>query len=463
MSSRSWAYVEFVIFIGAVLVGLALASPVPLMHSGMTFPTLTILATVAQLLKVRGPGHEAWNINLIFLFAGSLLLPPYLFVLVVVIPHLVEWVKERLAKSSSLRNWYIQPFNIATHIVAGSAARWAYTFLSTGMFASATPSSLLPAAAAAGVYLTVNHALIGQALVLTRGLSWRESGVLDVQNVVADLILLLQGSTVAVLWRLNPWLILLSLSPLELMRRSLMIPQLKKQAETDAKTGLWNAGQFAKLFDGEMERAKRFGRPLAYLMADIDLLRNINNTYGHLVGDVVLVGVAKIIRETVREYDIAGRFGGEEFSIVLLEVELSAARSIAERIRQAVEDARFEVETSPEPIRATISIGVACFPLNATTAKELAHEADVAVYQAKAQGRNRVVCASDVPDSIKMEEQSADDGVAEQYAAAFAHRPKRENSTASSNDDRPATPVGDEVRVACATTPWRNDPKSLPS
>src|SRR5439155_194927 len=138
-----------------------------------------------------------------------------------------------------------------------------------------------------------------------------------------------------------------------LMYKALSIPQLKQEAQTDGKTGLWNARHFSALFTAEMERATRFERPLTVLMADLDLLRNINNTYGHLAGDIVLSGIGKIISENIREYDIAGRFGGEEFAIVLPETGPVEAVQLAERLRSAVEAVSFEVSTSSVPIHAT--------------------------------------------------------------------------------------------------------------
>ena len=134
---------------------------------------------------------------------------------------------------------------------------------------------------------------------------------------------------------------------------------------------------------------------MSLIMADLDLLRDINNTYGHLAGDAVLAGVARVFREQLRDYDVPARFGGEEFSILLPETEPEAALEIAERIRRAVAEHEFEVDTSSEPINVTVSLGVASFPRDGHDANELVHQADLAVYRAKIQGRNRVVDASD--------------------------------------------------------------------
>jgi diguanylate cyclase (GGDEF)-like protein/putative nucleotidyltransferase with HDIG domain len=306
---------------------------------------------------------------------------------------------------------------------------------------------VLAVVASALTYVAVNHVLVGQALVLARGASWRESGILDAENLLTDAVLLLLGYIVAVLWQLNPWLIVLALSPLVLMNRALMVPKLKQEAQIDGKTGLLNARRFVELFTAEMERTTRFDRPLALIMGDLDLLRNINNTYGHLAGDAVLAGIGKIIRENVREYDIAGRFGGEEFTIALPEVSLAEAKSFAERLRKAVETTGFEAKTSPKPIKATMSLGVACFPHDAATPTTLIHEADVAVYQAKLKGRNCVVCASDVPHFIKLESTASEDRLEAPYAAAFAPRPKIVDDDVKPEADPPERPAGGQRKA----------------
>src|SRR5205807_9103442 len=133
----------------------------------------------------------------------------------------------------------------------------------------------------------------------------------------------------------------------------------------------------------ELGRAQRFQRPLSLIMADLDLLRDINNTYGHLAGDAVLRGISEVFRQQLRHYDVPARFGGEEFSILLPETPPDQAYELADRIRRAVAERTFDVETSSEPIRATVSIGIAGFPKDGTDANELIHQADLAVYRAK--------------------------------------------------------------------------------
>jgi diguanylate cyclase (GGDEF)-like protein len=428
MSHRAWMYIGTVILTGVVLSGLAYSDAAWTSAQWLTFVTLIVLATLAQIFKAEGPNHIAFFATPVFLFAGVLLLPPLGFVLLVVIPHLVDWLKARMENSEHLHAWYIQPFNIAKHIIAGSAAQWVYAGAKPYTTLFFITSSIFAIMATLITYLLIDEFLLGQVLVLARSVSWSDSGVLTFENLLPEFVMLCVGASVGMLWAHDAWMILPTLAPLALMYRALMIPKLKEEAQIDGKTGLYNARYFTTLFTNEIERAKRFDRPLAFIMADLDLLRNINNTYGHLAGDAVLAGIGRIIHETIRKYDIAGRFGGEEFAIVVPEAGPSEAHVLAERIRQAVEAAAFEIATSPTPIHVTMSLGVAYFPQDAHTQTDLVHEADVAVYQAKLQGRNRVTSASNVPASMRLEHAATQDGQATPYPAAFARSPVNSNT-----------------------------------
>src|SRR4029078_5408165 len=114
----------------------------------------------------------------------------------------------------------------------------------------------------------------------------------------------------------NPWLVPCAIARLLLIPRALSVPQLQAEARVDPKTGLFNARYFASALTEELVRAQRLDRPLSLIMADLDLLREINNTYGHLAGDAVLKGIAEVFRAELRHYDVPARFGGEELSIL---------------------------------------------------------------------------------------------------------------------------------------------------
>jgi len=354
-----------------------------------TFVILGVIAAVAQLFVVRTPRNQSYHTTIVFLIPAVMLLPPELVALMGVIQHIPEWLKNRSA-------WYIQIFNICNWTLAMLAAYASFHF-ALGFASGSHARYAIAGLAAAGAIVVVNHSLMAPMLHLARGHSIRESGLFSFPSLSTDLVLAMLGVAMAAFWSGNPWLIPFAVAPLILIHRSLSVPQLQEEARVDPKTGLFNARHFALTLNEELARAERFERPLSLIMADLDLLRDINNTYGHLAGDAVLQGIAEVFRAQLRHYDVPARFGGEEFAILLPETPPEQAFEIAERIRRAVGASAFDVETSSEPIRATVSIGVAAFPRDGADANELIHQADLAVYRAKLQGRNRVLDASSEP------------------------------------------------------------------
>ena len=347
-------------------------------------------AAVAQLFVVVTPRNQSYHTAPVLIVAAAILLPPPLLAVVVIAQHVPEWLKERYP-------WYIQTFNIANYGLSALAAQQAFTSISTngaGLVGNDDLLFFLSGLMAAMTFVAANHLLLAGVLKLARGHSFRESGLFTAQSMSTDLVIALLGVVVAALWLENPWLTGLALAPLVLVHRTLALPKLEAEARQDPKTELYNARHFSDVLEQALERAHRTDRPLALLVADLDLLREINNRYGHLAGDAVLVGVARVLRDHLRPEDLAARFGGEEFAVLLPDATEEEATAVAERIRSAVSDARFDVDTSSEPISATVSIGVASFPSHATTSADLIYRADVAAYRAKAQGRNRVVVAN---------------------------------------------------------------------
>jgi diguanylate cyclase (GGDEF)-like protein/putative nucleotidyltransferase with HDIG domain len=384
----------------AVVVGIAaLAVAVPLIvrlsadTSGwLIFAILAAGAALSHTYTVRTARDTAFHTSWVFLIPAALLLPPELVALLGVVMHIPEWLKERYA-------WYIQSFNICNYTL-GNLATWGGAFLVLRADNLIPDDHLRWAVAgltACTIAVAANHIVLAPMITLARGHSLREAGVFSFESLSTDLVLATLGLAVAAFWHLNPWLIPFAVAPLVLIHRSLAIPQLQAEARVDPKTGLYNARHFTVAMEEELGRAQRFQRPLSMIMADLDLLRDINNTYGHLAGDAVLRGIADVFRQELRHYDVPARFGGEEFSILLPETPPDEAFEIADRIRRAVAARFFEVETSSEPIRVTISMGIASFPRNGDDMNELVHQADLAVYRAKLQGRNRVLDATDEP------------------------------------------------------------------
>ncbi|MBI4596868.1 MAG: GGDEF domain-containing protein [Candidatus Omnitrophica bacterium] len=171
--------------------------------------------------------------------------------------------------------------------------------------------------------------------------------------------------------------------------RIILYEQVEAMAVTDALTGLFVRGHFMSRAREEIARCTRHGLVSVLLMVDLDWFKQKNDTYGHLVGDVVLQQVAKRLQQRLRDIDLLARFGGEEFILLLIETELAEAVPIADRIRQLVEEA--PIRAYDETLQQTVSIGLAAYPTHASTLEELIDHADQALYAAKRSGRNRVV------------------------------------------------------------------------
>ncbi|MCS6914333.1 MAG: diguanylate cyclase [Myxococcales bacterium] len=178
--------------------------------------------------------------------------------------------------------------------------------------------------------------------------------------------------------------------------------RLAEMADTDGLTGVANRRRLDHMLDLEHERSRRYKRPLALLVIDIDHFKRINDTYGHAAGDAVLKTVAAGIREMLRRSDVCGRYGGEEFVVIAPELTAEGAVVLAERIRKHVAAMHIPAPggqgDEPKIIRVTVSIGVASFDQGADAPiADLMHRADTALYQAKNQGRDRVIVAAGLP------------------------------------------------------------------
>ncbi len=175
------------------------------------------------------------------------------------------------------------------------------------------------------------------------------------------------------------------------INRANVYAEILKHATLDALTGFYNRRQLEERIKQEISGAKRQKRNLCAIMTDIDFFKSVNDTYGHAVGDLVLKTVSHVIRGQLREYDVAGRYGGEEFVILLPYTKLEEAKMVAERLRSAVEHKRIDISklnSEKENISVTISLGVAQYSPNET---DLIINADKALYKAKETGRNKVV------------------------------------------------------------------------
>src|SRR5215210_4540007 len=257
----------------------------------ITFLILAGSAAVAQLFLVRTGKNQSYQTSIVFLIPAALLLPAELVALVPVVQHMPDWLKNRTA-------WYIQIFNISNFTLAILAASGgAHLVFRLSLLEGHDHLQFALGGLTACVLLVgINHSLLAPMLALARGHSIRESGLFSMQSLSTDLVLASLGVGIATFWELNPWLVPFAIAPLVLIHRSLSVPKLEAEARVDPKTGLFNARHFGQALNEELTRAARFDRPLSLIMADLDLLREINNTYGHLAGDAVLKGIAEVFR-----------------------------------------------------------------------------------------------------------------------------------------------------------------------
>lgn len=190
-------------------------------------------------------------------------------------------------------------------------------------------------------------------------------------------------------------LTLLSKIAAMVIEKTRLLEKARLMAITDELTGLYNHRHFLQQLSLEMERTRRYERPLSLIMIDIDHFKHYNDTNGHLVGNDLLREFGIILRDYSRAVDIIARYGGEEFALIMPETDQNKGKRLAERLRKTVESYKFEFGEKQPGGRVTMSIGFASYPHNASSAFELIEKADKALYRAKEGGRNRVYVSTE--------------------------------------------------------------------
>jgi len=345
--------------------------PVPWKH----FVILLLVAPAVQLFAEHGPGNQVFHSGLAFTVAAVLLLPPELAVLVCIVQHLPEWARQRYP-------WYIQTFNIVNYVLSALAAALVWRLFGAGT--TDTGAAAVAAAACCGaVFVVVNHTLLARMLRYARGRTLAETRLFSVDGLAGSGSLAAIGIVFAFTVDRDPLLAVLVALPLLLVQRALTVPLLRDEASRDHKTGLLNTRALERAAEQELERARRFGRPISVIVCDVDGLREVNNKHGHLAGDAALAAVADTLCDELRDYDLCGRFGGDEFVVVLPETALDEALEVAERIDRAL--AARSVATGRDSFPVALSTGVATLtPEHGFSLKALLADADATMYKAKA-------------------------------------------------------------------------------
>lgn len=377
----------------------------------LMFATLLILGVVQAELgsgvervrrRVSGVAHI--NMTSVWTFAAVLLIPAALTAVLV-------WA---LYAHLAVRSWYrLQraPMwktlsNAAATTLTCLSAHVTLDAIGVGGIAEAARAGWWGGAAviaAIGVYFVVGALVVIPARdEIARTWQGLFGGWADNALELATLCLgTLTGLALAEL----PLLAVAVLPPMLMLHQTVLVKQLQVAATTDGKTGVLNPAGWHGRAQNELHRDQQRGAAAGLLMIDLDHFKRLNDTHGHLAGDAALHAVAATITAEVRGRDIVGRYGGEEFVALLPDITAGDALEVAERVRVAIRHLAVPVPTaatSAEPVtmRMTVSIGLAMAPESGTELQHVIEAADTALYQAKARGRNRVVCARPVPADV---------------------------------------------------------------
>jgi diguanylate cyclase (GGDEF)-like protein len=403
--------VVLVVELGALALVVATATLPTLADAGLAaFLALlsvvhTELATGIERARRRAAETSYFDLSSVWTFAAALLLPPVLAAAVIGAVYLHLWQRVwRPARVPLYRHVY----TTATVVLAAGAAHgmveWA------GGLPSGTDDvvGVIGVGVAVLLYIGVNTALVAAAIAFSRD----RAGVRDLvgrwDDNALEVATICMGALAAVALGSTPGLVALVLPPILVLHRAVLVRQLEEEASTDSKTGLLNAAAWQGEAARTVRRVHRGGGSAAVLILDLDHFKMVNDAYGHLAGDVVLAAVAAELRAGVREPDIVGRFGGEEFVVLLPDLARGAAchdqvHEVAERVRRRVAELDVAVCTPDGGLTITgltVSVGGAAMPADGTSLEQGLKAADAALYAAKRDGRNlvRIAGGVTVPD-----------------------------------------------------------------
>jgi diguanylate cyclase (GGDEF)-like protein len=403
LAVRDWAWWQLPValrtYVGAVTLAAAafmiFAATQTSWHSGELVKFVVLLAcglvSVAATPRIAySQGALVRDFLTVWVLPIAILLPPF-YAMITPIPLLVltQWrihrglVYRRVFTAASIALGY----GAADLVFRTFPASFAGGTIGAGTHALTWVVAVIACELVGG---RTNHSLIQGAMKLTDPsvqLIHLDISREALQNDVAELDLAVL-ITIAV--GINPVLAIAGVPTVLLARRFLMHAQLLAKSRMDSKTGLLNASTWESEAEAEIARAIRTHSAVSVALIDIDHFKSVNDTYGHLVGDLVLRAVADTIREHLRSYDVAGRFGGEEFVVLLPQAGEADAMTIADRLRSSIALMEVPIEEGAETcVRLTVSVGIAALDGTARELTDLLAAADSALYYAKENGRNK--------------------------------------------------------------------------
>jgi diguanylate cyclase (GGDEF)-like protein len=331
------------------------------------------------------------NLSSVWTFSAALLLPLALTAVVVVVLYGHLW--SRIWRKMSGMHAFRVIFNIANVLLSCYIAFWFSQLTPMQPIGAMTfaPMNAVWLATVIAVYFTVNSAILAAVIALLRSDRSIQQLLGRLNENVLELATLCMGGLTAVLLLISPWFVFLVFLPLYALHRSVLIRQYEYAATTDSKTGLLNMTSWRSLAEKELDRAQRNNSTFGVLMVDIDHFRRVNNEHGHLAGDEALRAVADALKQHTRSYDLCGRFGGEEFVILLPETNCQQLLVVAERVCEEIRRLQVVPTGSTSPLgRLSVSIGAANYPATGRTLDDLLMTADNCLFAAKNTGRDRV-------------------------------------------------------------------------
>jgi diguanylate cyclase (GGDEF)-like protein len=392
---RLLIFILTVIAVDLAAIGIAVSFTAVTRHDLALFGLL-VGCTAASVELTRKAGEQGGvikDIQGVWQLPVAILLPPVYALLIPIVPRVMA-------------QWRIRRAPLYRRVFSGAAIGLSYgaasvTFHSLsglvpqdqgGVLSRGTVWTLLVVVSAL-VKEVLNKTIVMTAIKSTAPATSIRTEVFGREPMYNDGAEICTGVLVAYGVAGNPLLALAALPVVTLLQRSLRHVQLVNDARADSKTGLLNAATWERESTAEIARAVRTRTPMAVALLDIDRFKVINDTYGHLVGDQVIKEIANTLNGLLRDYDRAGRFGGEEFSLLLPQTRAVDAFRIAERVRANIAGLSIIApgSTGGERVHVTVSIGVAALDSGSKREyAELMAAADAALYRAKAGGRDQV-------------------------------------------------------------------------
>lgn len=334
------------------------------------------------------------NLKSLWIFAAVLSVPLPLVFAVTVVVYLHSWYRIRPGRL------YRKLFSAATMVLAPAAAAAVLQLVAPNGY-PIIPHGLPGLAALIGAgtaYWLVNFGLVVGAVLMSDPMQPTRQALGNPSDQVVVAASLGLGVALAAMLAWQPWLIVVLMITVIALHRALLLPHFQQAARTDSKTGLLTVGFWHEVAGREIERARRLAEPLGVLMLDLDHFKSFNDRMGHLVGDQLLRAVADELRAATRPYDLVGRFGGEEFVILLPGVGTTQIEPVADRIRLRISRLCVSVHGPHDrPVTVdgiSVSIGAAVCPDDGNGLDRLLLAADGALLAAKAAGRDRVRLAT---------------------------------------------------------------------